>query len=252
MAYRWRPKNAEVDPESPRAWGTCDRCGFLYNLHRLQWQFAYRGSMRAQNTRLLVCDRCVDPLNPQDASYILPPDPPPLLNARPGAHSADEGSWLITDEQEIITTQDGDYIGTAIPNPDDAADASSIIFRMTASDGPAAIAALITGATAYLDIFDGNPATNGRSVLSTIAGSSTRTNIASGLSLYRTNTRIINPDAITVVVAAAAQANASYAAFYTAASAGSLIISGPIGLSQTIADGNPVTVAPLGIDIGVG
>lgn len=252
MSYRWRPKNAVVDPDNPRAWGQCDRCGMIWPQHTLQWQYAYMGSTMPQNTRMLVCSKHVDPLNIQDAAYILPPDPPPVLNARAGASDFNEGSWLVTDDQEILTTQDGSYIGTGIPSPDDAANDSQITFAPTASDGPAVIAALLTNATAYFDLFNGNPLTTGTSVLATITGSATRANLASSLSLYRTNTRIINTSRIIIAAAAAAQVNVNYAAFYTAASGGALIISGPVGLSQTVADGNPVTVAATGIDIQVG
>lgn len=83
MAYRYRPKNAEVDPTSPRAWGQCDRCGFYWPLYKLSFQLAYRGSAMPQDTRLLVCPKHLDPLNPQDIPPILPPDPEPVMNARP-------------------------------------------------------------------------------------------------------------------------------------------------------------------------
>lgn len=249
MAYRWRPKNAEVDPDSPRAFACCDRCGFLHNHHKLQWQFAYQGSALPQNTRRLVCDRCLDPLNPQDAPYIIPPDPLPVINARPGASSVDEGSWLITDEGEIIATQDGDYIGTAIPNPDDAANASRITLARV--DSPGLLSLFASLGIAYLDIFDGEPSAGGSSVLAALTGSATRTNLASSLSLYRSDTRLVNPAAITITSAALTRVNASHAAFYGAPTGGAPLISGPIGLSQTIAEGNPVTVAPLGIDIEV-
>ena len=44
MAYRWHPKNAEVDADSPRAWGTCARCGMQWNLNQLTWQYSYQGA----------------------------------------------------------------------------------------------------------------------------------------------------------------------------------------------------------------
>lgn len=120
MAYRWHPKNAEVDPENPRAWATCDRCGFVYNHHKLRWQYAYMGSFQPMNTRMLVCPSCEDQLNPQDTPNILPPDPIPVLNARPEPYVLDESSWLGTPEGDTLVTQDGETFITPIPNPDSA------------------------------------------------------------------------------------------------------------------------------------
>lgn len=120
MAYRWKPKNVIIDGENPRAIGTCDRCGFLHQLHKLQWQYAYMGSFQPMNTRFLVCDRCLDPLNAQDTPNILPPDPVPVLNARPEPYVLDESSWLATPEGDTLVTQDGETFITPIPNPDSA------------------------------------------------------------------------------------------------------------------------------------
>jgi len=118
MAYRWHPKNAEVDPDNPRAWGTCDRCGFVCNLDKLQWQYSYLGTFEPQNTRFLVCGRCLDPLNAQDTPVILPPDPAPIFNARPEPYILDETSWLATQGGDVITAEDGDQFITPLPNPD--------------------------------------------------------------------------------------------------------------------------------------
>lgn len=117
MAYRWHPRNAEVDPDNPRAWGTCDRCGWVHNLHNLQWQFSYLGTSMPQNTRFLVCSRCLDPLNEQDKPYILPPDPLPVYNARPESYLLDETSWLSTQDGDVITAQNGSQLISPIPNP---------------------------------------------------------------------------------------------------------------------------------------
>ena len=117
MAYRWHPKNAEVDADSPRAWGTCDRCGFQWQLDQLTWQYSYQGAFVPMNTRLLVCPKHVDPLNEQDQAYILPPDPAPIFNARPENYVLDETSWMTTQDGDIITTQEGDSLITPLPNP---------------------------------------------------------------------------------------------------------------------------------------
>lgn len=242
MAYRWHPKGAEVDPDNPRAWGTCDRCGFVQNLDKLQWQYAYRGLSMPQNTRLLVCsDRCLDPLNPQDTPIILPPDPLPVFNARPEPYLLDEASWLLTQDGEIITTQDGEYFGTAIPNPSDTANTTRLTSSIVAPGGSVA--------TAYLDLFNGNPASGGVSVLAAITGSATRTNIAASLSTV--SGVAVNPDFIVITAASASQTNINYVGIYSAASGGTLLMSGTLSASPTIADGNPVQFDPLGLNINL-
>lgn len=148
MAYRWHPKNAEVDGESPRAWSTCDRCGFIYNLHKLQWQYSYMGAFQAINTRLLVCSSCLDPLNPSDQAYILPPDPAPIFNARPEPYTIDETSWLTTQAGDVIATQDGNSLISPIPSPDSTqsvADQASVNLTTEA------------GAEIVTEAGDGNP-----------------------------------------------------------------------------------------------
>ena len=52
-----------------------------------------------------------------------------------------------------------------------------------------------------------------------------------------------------VATASAQQTNVNYAAIYTAASGGTLIVSGPVSASPTIALGNPVQFNPLGITV---
>ena len=117
MAYRWHPKNSETDPDSPRAWATADCCGFIWPLHKLQWQYSYAGTVNPQNTRFLVCPKHLDPLNPQDMAYILPPDPLPIFNARPEPYVMDETDWLSTgvrpdNPNDILETQDGELLVT--------------------------------------------------------------------------------------------------------------------------------------------
>jgi hypothetical protein len=84
----WRPhgtaRGASVDPTGPRAWAYCDRCDSVTNHHRLSWQYDWRGP-RLQNLRILVCDKCTDKPFEHFRPIILPVDPPPILNPRPGA-----------------------------------------------------------------------------------------------------------------------------------------------------------------------
>jgi hypothetical protein len=74
--------NATINPNSPTALGICDRCGFLYNHNQLQWQFAWRGPT-LQNIKILVCRSCLDVSQEQLRTIVLPPDPVPIMNARP-------------------------------------------------------------------------------------------------------------------------------------------------------------------------
>lgn len=242
MAYRWHPKNAEVDPDNPKAWGSCDRCGMIWQLDQLTWQYAYQGSSFPINTNFLVCPKHLDPLNPQDMPYVLPPDPPPVYNARPEPYLLDEASYLTTQDGSILTTQDGTYLGTAIPNPEAVAATAHLESSIVASGGSVA--------TAYLDIFNGNPLTTGASVLALITGSTTRTNIASQL----TTTRGVatNTDTIVVALEAASTTNVSYCAIYNSASAGTLLMSGPLNVNgPNVTVGNPVVFSALGLSINL-
>lgn len=114
MSWRFHGR-AEVDPTSPQAFGVCDRCGFLYNLNRLSWQFQYAG-VGMVNLRLLVCDPCLDVPQPQLQALILPPDPAPVFNARPEDYFVDEVDLLSTQNDEPITTQDDIEIVTNQPS----------------------------------------------------------------------------------------------------------------------------------------
>jgi hypothetical protein len=102
-------RRALVDPENPRAFGVCDRCGQWVNHVDLQWQWDWRGNGLA-NLRLLVCEICLDVPQPQLKPRVIGPDPLPIINARPETFFIDE-----TDER---TTQ-GNTIDpdTGIPIP---------------------------------------------------------------------------------------------------------------------------------------
>lgn len=89
MAWRPHPKKAEVNSTNPRAWATCQRCGFIANHDKLQFQYEWRGS-QIQNTNLLVCDQCLDDLQRQLGTIVLPPDPVPVMNARVEPYPIDE------------------------------------------------------------------------------------------------------------------------------------------------------------------
>lgn len=75
--------HAEIDPSNPRAKAVCDRCGFIWNHNRLQWVYDWAGT-KLQNKRFLVCPNCVDQYQQNgQRTIILPPDPVPIMNARP-------------------------------------------------------------------------------------------------------------------------------------------------------------------------
>jgi len=73
---------ASVSARRPQAFGICDRDGFRYNLRDLSWQNEWAGT-KLQNTRFLVCRRCLDKPNEQLRAYAVPPDPLPVRNPRP-------------------------------------------------------------------------------------------------------------------------------------------------------------------------
>lgn len=76
-------RKARVNPQNPEAFAQCDRCGDWRNRSDLTWQMQWTGT-HLYNTGALVChDRCYDIPFEQLRTIILPPDPPPVLNARP-------------------------------------------------------------------------------------------------------------------------------------------------------------------------
>ena len=99
---------ARVDPHRPEAFAHCDKCYDLLNHVDLQWQFAYAGPVLV-NTGLLVCDTCLDIPNPQNKLLVLPPDPVPIRNPRPGDTSL-RTNYLVTDTGDYFDDDLGDDI----------------------------------------------------------------------------------------------------------------------------------------------
>ncbi len=89
MAHRPHPRGARTNPRSPRGWATCQRCGFIYNLQRLQEQFDWRG-LQLMSLQLMVCKPCLDDPQRQLGTIVLSPDPPPLYGALPEPYEIDE------------------------------------------------------------------------------------------------------------------------------------------------------------------
>lgn len=76
-------KYASVSTTNPEAFAVCDRCGFWRNRSDLVFQTAWAGQ-HLYNIQVLVCkERCFDTPNEQLRTIVLPPDPPPIVNARP-------------------------------------------------------------------------------------------------------------------------------------------------------------------------
>lgn len=86
---------ASVSSRNPRAFGICDRCGFLYNHNRLQWQYDYGGAGLI-NLRILVCNDCNDVPQNQLRAIVLPADPVPIMNPRVQDYVAAETDNVTT------------------------------------------------------------------------------------------------------------------------------------------------------------
>lgn len=100
----------------------CDRCGFMYTLNDLTWQYQWAGT-RLQNLRLRVCEDCMDIPQEQLRAIILPPDPVPVDQPRTEYYSAEVTSFLQTVEGPSLLTEDGQAILweiTTTPSPDPA------------------------------------------------------------------------------------------------------------------------------------
>ena len=91
-------KYARVDPTNPEAFAQCDRCGFWRNRTDLVWQVDWAGT-HLYNKQILVCtDRCFDTPQEQLRTIILPPDPPPVVNARVPNFAYEEQIVLIAQQ----------------------------------------------------------------------------------------------------------------------------------------------------------
>lgn len=100
---------ARVSARNPRAFGICDRCGFLYNHTNLQWQYDWAGASLI-NKRILVCNECNDVPQQQLRAIVVPADPVPIQNPRTQDY--------VNAEQNTRTTQ-GNTVNarTGIPVP---------------------------------------------------------------------------------------------------------------------------------------
>lgn len=96
---------AKVSARNPRAFGICDRCGFLYNHVNLQWQYDWAGASLI-NKRILVCNECNDVPQSQLRAIVVPADPVPILNPRIQDYNTAESDYRIT-QGNTTNTQTG-------------------------------------------------------------------------------------------------------------------------------------------------
>jgi len=106
MGYASRSGRAQTSARNPRAYGVCDRCGQWYNHDRLSWQFDWRGAS-LMNTRILVCNTCLDVPQTQLRAIVVPADPTPIINARVESLVTDETNYRSTSGQNTIDPTTG-------------------------------------------------------------------------------------------------------------------------------------------------
>lgn len=86
---RPHPRRARTSTSRPAAWGTSDRNGHVGNLERMVWQSDWRGS-DIVNLRILVHPDELDKPQRQLGTFIVPPDPVSVMNARPEQYAIEE------------------------------------------------------------------------------------------------------------------------------------------------------------------
>lgn len=95
--------HADINRSNPRPLGVCDRCGFTYNRDMLRWQYQWAGKAEF-NLRILVCPPCMDTPQEQLRTIILPIDPVPIANPRPGEYAG------------MVISSSPDIYDTIVPN----------------------------------------------------------------------------------------------------------------------------------------
>lgn len=78
---------AQISARAPRALGICQRCGFMYNLDDLQWQWDWQQGPRLFNLRAKVCRTCLDTPQENGRTIVLPPDPVPVTYPLPESYA---------------------------------------------------------------------------------------------------------------------------------------------------------------------
>jgi hypothetical protein len=86
---RPHPKRTSTNPQRPEAWATSDRAGWVGNHRNMCWQYEWAG-LKLINLKILVYPDELDKPQRQLGTIILPPDPLPIMNARPEQYNIDE------------------------------------------------------------------------------------------------------------------------------------------------------------------
>lgn len=97
-------KYTKVDATDPVAFAQCDRCGFWRNRTDLVFQNAWAGTHLYSTGDLVCADRCYDIPNEQLRTIILPPDPPPVINARVPNFAYEEQTVRIIQFGQFVQT----------------------------------------------------------------------------------------------------------------------------------------------------
>jgi hypothetical protein len=97
---------ARISATQPRAKGICDRCGLMYSLSDLQYQFQWAGTGLV-NLQLRVCRGCMDIPQIQFKSFVLPPDPLPVDNPRIEYYGIEVTSFLMSEEGPSLLMESG-------------------------------------------------------------------------------------------------------------------------------------------------
>lgn len=229
MAWGNKYGRAFVDPARPAAFGSCDVCGIQWNLNRLQWQFQFNGT-GLYNRRILACPRCLDKPSPFLLTPILPPDPRPVLNARPEPYAIDEAGAQYL--QALINGNDLSTIDLGWGDLSLAWDAETFVW-----DGVVDELSVF-----YIDLYNYDPDVGGVSILQTITGSATRTNYLSSMGAPDPATGdVANTVPIVITSSAVSSAFCSYICIFDAATNGTLLMKAPLAISQTIVQDNSCT-----------
>ena len=95
-----------TDSSKPVPVGFCDRCGFLYRLSELVWQFDWSGP-NLVNRFIRVCTRtCLDVPQEQGRVIVIGPDPVPLKDPRPGFWQTEEAAAGVPPIPSYVTDKD--------------------------------------------------------------------------------------------------------------------------------------------------
>lgn len=109
---------ATISARSPRATAICQRCGFMYNLDQLGWQWDWQFGPRLRNLNIQVCPTCMDVPQENGRTVILPPDPVPVAFPLPENYAAADNpvSYLGYNVANAFVPQPPQSLGGNIGN----------------------------------------------------------------------------------------------------------------------------------------